>query len=568
MEAAAVPEAAAAMDEGPAPAAAGAAPQADAQLPAPAVAPPEPLFQPGQRVELMGLQSAPERNHTFGTVVGWNQERGRYEVQLESDGAKLRVRPANVVAAPPAEHAAGRSLPLNEDQPFGKQWARQGNKDDVAGLIQSHDQSFRSGRPLIRSSDHLRELMAEGLETTLRTDFCWSLNFTPLFLAHLVFEGFLPICSDLSGDEGLYVLLPKWHRTRCCMKFGELHVSKTARKRAKKYRLTADKCFDEVIDRCVAQHGENWLYPPMRAAFRALHHWGRARDAERPAAAAAAAAGAAAAAVAAASAHMDTEPAVEEGAVAAAEMDSAAGGGGGGGSTIPSAPLPAGFPPLADEVRFHSFEVWSADGTLAAGEFGAVVGGVYTSFTGFFDPKYPGAGAQPNPIQPHTTQHNARVIIRSLFSRLMSQFVCVIACRYRATLRHGEAPAGCRLRLLGSRAGDSLQGGARGKFDATQGVPGRIPSGTGGGHRAPWRQRRRCGSWERAGGACAVTQPAAGDGPSCPVVITIEWRSSGVIHTWCSKWQIQNGSSRIHIACRSSKSTPPPIMSSTASSSV
>ena len=319
-----------------------------------------------------------------------------------------------------------QALALDADQALGGAWAQHGTKDNVADLIKSHDASFRTGRPFIKSSDHLLQLIEEGLETTMRTDFCWSLNFTPLFLAHLVREGFLPICSDLSGSDGLWVLLPKWHKTvsfqwknpdfllknpdfllknvefiikqRCCMKFSELvskhdifciqteescikneefcikmmnlqHVSKSARKKAKKYRLTADAAFDEVIDRCVEQHGENWLYPPMRAAFRALHHWGKARDA------AAAVDGA--------------------GAGAGVEMvggGAAAGGGGGAeaGGTRP--PLPAGFPALADEVRFHSFEVWSADGSLAAGEFGAVVGGVYTSFTGFFDHAFPGAG--------------------------------------------------------------------------------------------------------------------------------------------------------------------------------
>ena len=313
-------------------------------------------FQPGKRVQLIGLQSAPELNGKCGTVVGWNVERQRFQVRLD-DGAHLRAKPSNIVAAPPAEHVAGRSLPLDKDQPFGRQWARQGSKDDVAKLIQSHDPSFRSGRPLIRSGEHLRTLMAAGLETTLRTDFCWSLNFTPVFLAQLVYEGFLPICSDLSGDEGLYVLLPKWHRTRCCMKFDELHISKTARKRAKKFRLTANKCFDDVIDRCVEQHGENWLYPPMRAAFRALHHWGQHRDAQR----------------------MSARPSADQDATDQAELE-------------PVDPLPAGFPALMEEVRFHSFEVWSANGTLAAGEFGAVVGGVYTSFTGFFDPQFSGAG--------------------------------------------------------------------------------------------------------------------------------------------------------------------------------
>ena len=394
-------------------------PEVPAEVSVPAVA--AVTFHPGQRVELVRLHSAPERNGMFGTVVDWNEERQRYEIHLEADGARLRVKPLNVVAAPSKEHAAGRSLQLDKDQPFGRQWARQGSKDDVARLIQSHDPSFRSGRPLIRSGEHLRTLMADGLETTLRTDFCWSLNFTPIFLAQLVFEGFLPICSDLSDDEGLYVLLPKWHRTRCCMKFDELHISKSARKRAKKFRLTADKCFDEVIDRCVQQHGENWLYPPMRAAFRALHHWGQARDSKR----------------------FSTIAKVDSDVDESAAKPTA---------TVGLEPLPAGFPALMEEVRFHSFEVWSADGTLAAGEFGAVVGGVYTSFTGFFDPKCSGAGVYF--IDKSITLAGFMATLLCYGPSMLSlggwtEWTCWAAsCRDGPTLRHGEALGGGGLCVL------------------------------------------------------------------------------------------------------------------------
>ena len=101
----------------------------------------------------------------------------------------------------------------------------------------------------------------------------------------------------------------------------------------------------------------------MRAAFRALHHWGQARDSKRFSA----------------TAKVDSD--VEEDENPANPT-----------ATTRLDPLPVGFPALLEEVRFHSFEVWAADGTLAAGEFGAVVGGVYTSFTGFFDPKCSGAG--------------------------------------------------------------------------------------------------------------------------------------------------------------------------------
>ena len=65
---------------------------------------------------------------------------------------------------------------------------------------------------------------------SLQSDFCWSLNFAPVFLAQLVYEGFLPICADLGGDTGLWLLMPKWHVERCTMAFSDVHVAKSARK--------------------------------------------------------------------------------------------------------------------------------------------------------------------------------------------------------------------------------------------------------------------------------------------------------------------------------------------------
>ena len=46
-------------------------------------------------------------------------------------------------------------------------------------------------------------------------DFCWSLSFETAFLRALCYEGFLPICCELGGGSGLYVLLPKLHVQRC-----------------------------------------------------------------------------------------------------------------------------------------------------------------------------------------------------------------------------------------------------------------------------------------------------------------------------------------------------------------
>ena len=228
--------------------------------------------------------------------------------------------------------SAASAVDLVADQPLGEGWSHL-DKRMVAQLIQTQNPSFRSVRPLIWDGSDLLKQIALGLETTLKHDFCWSLTFSPLFMAQLVYEGFLPICAELGGGTGLWLLMPKWHVQRCTMRFSDAHVSKSAKKRARRFRLTVDQEFDQVVDRCVEQHGENWLYPPMRKAFCALHHWGAARGGI--------------ASTAGASTDEDT------------------------GDDVLGA------------VQFHSFELWQGS-ELVAGEFGATVGAVYTSFTGFY----------------------------------------------------------------------------------------------------------------------------------------------------------------------------------------
>lgn len=48
------------------------------------------------------------------TVEGWSAERGRFEVCLEADGTRLRIKPANLQAAAPAEWGAvtTRAIPI------------------------------------------------------------------------------------------------------------------------------------------------------------------------------------------------------------------------------------------------------------------------------------------------------------------------------------------------------------------------------------------------------------------------------------------------------------------------
>lgn len=67
-------------------------------------------------------------------------------------------------------------------------------------------------------------------------------------------------------------MLPKLHENRCVMQspaLAALYVQRSCRKRAKRFTLTRDLAFSEVIAGCIQQHGESWLWPPMVALLEA-----------------------------------------------------------------------------------------------------------------------------------------------------------------------------------------------------------------------------------------------------------------------------------------------------------
>ena len=178
-------------------------------------------------------------------------------------------------AAPPA---GGDALELEaelEEPPQGVQWAAT-QRAYLRAIIEEQIPTFRA-RPYIHDQQHLLELLAAGLATTLRDEFCWSLCFQPAFVRMLCHEGFLPICSEIANGTGLYVLLPKLHTRRCVLEFGNVRVQKSTRKRARGFRMSVNRAFARVMEGCVEQHGEDWLHPPMRAVLSRLHDWEQAR---------------------------------------------------------------------------------------------------------------------------------------------------------------------------------------------------------------------------------------------------------------------------------------------------
>jgi Leu/Phe-tRNA-protein transferase len=114
-------------------------------------------------------------------------------------------------------------------------------------------------------------------------DFCYTPHFHSSIIVQLMAEGFLPIAT--TG-----MLLPKLHEQRCVvlntnnttdtntaslppqLSSPSLHVSKQARKKARRFFMSVNTAFDDVVAGCRQQHGVNcWLYPELVQAFRAMY---------------------------------------------------------------------------------------------------------------------------------------------------------------------------------------------------------------------------------------------------------------------------------------------------------
>jgi len=141
------------------------------------------------------------------------------------------------------------------------------SKAEATSLLTRH---YGNRRLHIAKGDDLEAKINTIIDQGLG-DFCWSLDFCELFIQQLLTQGFVPICTQVPVswvDCPIFVLLPKLHRNRCLLQnLTDLHVDRGARKKSRKYHLTVDSAFRLVIEGCIEQHGESWLWPPMRDAL-------------------------------------------------------------------------------------------------------------------------------------------------------------------------------------------------------------------------------------------------------------------------------------------------------------
>ncbi|MCL2218327.1 MAG: GNAT family N-acetyltransferase [Chitinispirillia bacterium] len=185
----------------------------------------------------------------------------------------------------------------------------------------------------IGPEDDCRVIVDFMLAAGYSEEWCFGADFGPEFVSRLMGAGFLVMSADIADDgegECWYVLLPKLHLVRSVLLFGNLHVKRSVRRFLGRYELRPDAEFERILGRCVEKHGGDWLTPPLVECIKDIRR----------------------------------------GSVAAGR----AGSGG-------LSPGPGVYPAAFGLYR---------DGALAAGDFGVVCGGVYTSYSGFYDEGHAG----------------------------------------------------------------------------------------------------------------------------------------------------------------------------------
>jgi Leu/Phe-tRNA-protein transferase len=153
----------------------------------------------------------------------------------------------------------------------------------------------QSGFIFISAEDDPGEIVDAMLQSNYAEEFCLALDFDPGFIADLMAAGFLVMSARIdneAGEEPRYIVLPKLHLERSVLFFPGLHETKTVRRLLKRYELRFDgpplfpagpgmagdtakngasgaeapaahADFGRILERCVQIHGGDWLTPPL-----------------------------------------------------------------------------------------------------------------------------------------------------------------------------------------------------------------------------------------------------------------------------------------------------------------
>jgi len=120
-----------------------------------------------------------------------------------------------------------------------------------------------SGHIFIEPDTDADALLDAMIRINYDEEFCIAIDFSPSFVASLMYSGFLVMSVCLEDNDNTVLLLPKHHLTRNVLFFEDLHCGKTVKRLLPRYELRADSDYDTIVNNCVAKHGDAWLSKPL-----------------------------------------------------------------------------------------------------------------------------------------------------------------------------------------------------------------------------------------------------------------------------------------------------------------
>lgn len=102
-------------------------------------------------------------------------------------------------------------------------------------------------------------------------EYCLSFDFSPDFIDAVCCRGYYPMAVL---TEEAPVLLIKLHRERCVLDFTHADPPAAVRRRARGLSVSVDRDFTGVLAGIARQHPDNWVIPPLAAAFTRMHREG------------------------------------------------------------------------------------------------------------------------------------------------------------------------------------------------------------------------------------------------------------------------------------------------------
>jgi arginyl-tRNA---protein transferase len=123
--------------------------------------------------------------------------------------------------------------------------------------------------PLITNINQIKHVQ-EKLESKSKTkEFCISPTFHPDFIDEVCYNGYFPMAISAWKYP---IMAIKCHANRCIINLNEFKINKSTIKKSKNFYITMNQDFDKVIQLCILEHGESWLYPQLVSSFRYIFY--------------------------------------------------------------------------------------------------------------------------------------------------------------------------------------------------------------------------------------------------------------------------------------------------------